>query len=296
MAFEPGLFASPPLRASSGFRPDSLAPFGGTTDFAAKVTDGTGWPGPSIDPASVHLVDPSEALAWLAHSTPIALGPSWLDPENLIRTFGTLGILAIVFIESGLLVGFFLPGDSLLFTAGLLSASGVLPPIWVLLVTIPLAAIAGDQVGYAIGRKFGTPLFDRPDSRFFKREYVDRSAAFFERHGPKTVVLARFVPIVRTFVPVMAGTSRMQYRVFVTYNVIGGVLWGVGVTALGYFLGGIQFVKDNIEPILIAIVLISVLPVFFELFRASRSSGGESSGEVEVSEGAAGSDQDRSKG
>ncbi len=241
-------------------------------------------------------MDPSEALAWLAHSTPIALGPSWLDPENLIRTFGTLGILAIVFIESGLLVGFFLPGDSLLFTAGLLSASGVLPPIWVLLVTIPLAAIAGDQVGYAIGRKFGTPLFDRPDSRFFKREYVDRSAAFFERHGPKTVVLARFVPIVRTFVPVMAGTSRMQYRVFVTYNVIGGVLWGVGVTALGYFLGGIQFVKDNIEPILIAIVLISVLPVFFELFRASRSSGGESSGEVEVSEGAAGSDQDRSKG
>jgi len=241
-------------------------------------------------------VDPSEALAWLAHSTPIALGPSWLDPENLIRTFGTLGILAIVFIESGLLVGFFLPGDSLLFTAGLLSAAGVLPPIWVLLVTIPLAAIAGDQVGYAIGRKFGTPLFDRPDSRFFKREYVDRSAAFFERHGPKTVVLARFVPIVRTFVPVMAGTSRMQYRVFVTYNVIGGVLWGVGVTALGYFLGGIDFVKDNIEPILIAIVLISVLPVFFELFRASRSSGGEPSGEVEVSEGATGSDQDRSKG
>ena len=239
-------------------------------------------------------MDPSEALAWLAHSPPIALGPSWLDPENLIRTFGTLGILAIVFIESGLLVGFFLPGDSLLFTAGLLSAAGVLPPIWVLLVTIPLAAIAGDQVGYAIGRKFGTPLFDRPDSRFFKREYVDRSAAFFERHGPKTVVLARFVPIVRTFVPVMAGTSRMQYRVFVTYNVIGGVLWGVGVTALGYFLGGIDFVKDNIEPILIAIVLISVLPVFFELFRAGRRSNGGPSKE-ESPEGADEGDEDRSQ-
>jgi membrane-associated protein len=120
-------------------------------------------------------------------SLPIALGPSWLDPEQLIRTFGTLGILAIVFIESGLLIGFFLPGDSLLFTAGLLSASGVLPPIWVLLVTIPIAAIAGDQLGYAIGRKFGPPLFNRPDSRFFRREYVDKSAEFFEKHGPSSL-------------------------------------------------------------------------------------------------------------
>ena len=196
---------------------------------------------------------------------PLALGPSWLDPEFLIRTFGTLGILAIVFIESGLLIGFFLPGDSLLFTAGLLSAAGVLPPIWVLLVTIPIAAIAGDQVGYAIGRKFGPPLFERPDSRFFKREYVDKSAAFFEKHGPKTVVLARFVPVVRTFVPVMAGTSRMHYRTFVTYNVIGGLLWGVGVTALGYLLGGIPFVKNNIEPILLLIVFISALPIIYEL-------------------------------
>ncbi|MEX1219553.1 MAG: VTT domain-containing protein [Solirubrobacterales bacterium] len=203
---------------------------------------------------------------------PIALGPSWLDPEQLIRTFGTLGILAIVFIESGLLVGFFLPGDSLLFTAGLLSASNVLPDIWILLLAIPVAAIAGDQVGYAIGRKLGPPLFNRPDSRFFRREYVDRSAAFFERHGPKTVVLARFVPIVRTFVPVMAGTSRMRYRTFVTYNVIGGLLWGVGVTALGYFLGQIEFVEKNIEPILLLIVGVSVIPVVIELFRARLSS------------------------
>lgn len=237
-----------------------------------KLTDGAGRVRPSSNLATVYSVDPSEALAWLTQTVPLALGPSWLDPENLIRTFGTLGILAIVFIETGLLVGFFLPGDSLLFTAGLLSAAGVLPPIWVLLITIPIAAIAGDQVGYAIGRKFGTPLFERPDSRFFKREYVDRSAEFFERHGPKAVVLARFVPIARTFVPVMAGTSRMRYRVFVTYNVIGGLLWGVGVPTIGYFLGGIQFVEDNIEPILIGIVLISVLPVFFELFRAKRRS------------------------
>lgn len=202
---------------------------------------------------------------------PLALGPSWLEPEHLIKTFGTLGILAIVFIESGLLVGFFLPGDSLLFTAGLLSANGTLPDIWILLLTIPIAAIAGDQVGYAIGRKFGPPLFNRPDSRFFRREYVDRSAEFFEKHGPKTVVLARFVPIVRTFVPVMAGTSKMHYRTFVTFNIAGGLLWGVGVTALGYFLGQVDFVKNNIEPILLLIVFLSVIPVFIELFRASRA-------------------------
>ena len=202
---------------------------------------------------------------------PLALGPSWLEPEHLIKTFGMIGILAIVFIESGLLVGFFLPGDSLLFTAGLLSAQGILPDIWILLVTIPIAAIAGDQVGYAIGRKFGPPLFNRPDSRFFRREYVDKSAEFFEKHGPKTVVIARFVPVMRTFVPVMAGTSKMHYRTFVTYNVIGGMLWGFGVPALGYFLGQIEFVKNNIEPILLLIIFLSVIPVFIELFKAKRA-------------------------
>lgn len=212
-----------------------------------------------------------EFLAHLIERLPLALGPSWLEPEHLIKTFGTFGILAIVFVESGLLVGFFLPGDSLLFTAGLLSANGTLPPVWVLLVTIPIAAIAGDQVGYAIGKKFGPPLFNRPDSRFFKREYVDRSAEFFEKHGPRTVIIARFVPIVRTFVPVMAGTSHMRYRTFVIYNIVGGLLWGVGVTLLGYFLGQIEFVKSNIEPILLGIVALSVLPVLIELRKATRS-------------------------
>jgi len=210
-------------------------------------------------------------LAQLTHSLPLALGPSWLKPEHLIELFGTIGILAIVFIESGLLVGFFLPGDSLLFTAGLLSANDVLPDIWILVLTIPIAAIAGDQVGYAIGRKFGPPLFNRPDSRFFRREYVDRSAEFFEKHGPQTVIIARFVPIMRTFVPVMAGTSRMHYRTFVTYNIIGGVAWGAGVTLLGYFLGQIDFVEKNIEPILLLIVLISVVPVLIEVFRHTRN-------------------------
>jgi membrane-associated protein len=198
---------------------------------------------------------------------PIALGPSWLDPDVLIETFGTLGVLLIVFVESGLLVGFFLPGDSLLFTAGLLSAAGTMPALWVLLVTIPLAAIAGDQVGYTIGRKAGPAIFRRPDSRFFRQEYVDKAAGYFERYGPRTIVIARFVPIVRTFAPVMAGVARMNYWTFLKFNVLGGVLWGVGLTTLGYYLGQVEFVKANLEPILLGIVALSVLPIAVELTR-----------------------------
>ena len=203
-------------------------------------------------------------------SRPIALGPSWLDPETLIEAFGMLGVLAIVFVESGLLVGFLLPGDSLLFTAGLLSAHGVLPDLWILLITIPIAAIAGDQVGYAIGRKAGPAIFRRPESRFFHHENVERAQAFFDRHGPRTIVLARFVPIVRTFAPVTAGVARMNYRTFLAYNVIGGVLWGVGVTTLGYFLGQVELIKANIEFVLIAIVGLSITPMLFELYRGDR--------------------------
>jgi membrane-associated protein len=200
---------------------------------------------------------------------PLALGPKWLEPEFWIETFGMIGVLAVVFVESGLLVGFLLPGDSLLFTAGLLSANNVLPDIWVLLVTIPLAAIAGDQVGYAIGRKAGPAIFNRPESRFFHRENVDRAQEFFDRHGPRTIILARFVPIVRTFAPVVAGVARMQYRTFLTYNIVGGVLWGVGVTTLGYFLGQVEWVKANIEFVLIAIVGLSVTPMLIELYRGN---------------------------
>lgn len=202
---------------------------------------------------------------------PLALGPKWLEPEFLIETFGMLGVLAIVFVESGLLVGFMLPGDSLLFTAGLLSANDVLPDIWVLLVTIPLAAIAGDQVGYAIGRKGGPAVFSRPNSRFFRQEYVVKAEEFFAEHGPRTIILARFVPIVRTLAPVMAGVAKMPYRTFVVFNVIGGVAWGVGITLLGYFLGQIEFVKNNIEFIIIGIVALSLIPVAHELRRARRS-------------------------
>jgi membrane-associated protein len=202
--------------------------------------------------------------------TPLALGPKWIEADFLIETFGMLGILAVVFVESGLLIGFLLPGDSLLFTAGLLSANGTLPDLWVLLVTIPVAAIAGDQVGYAIGRKAGPAVFKRPDSRFFREEYVERSREFFDRYGPRTIVIARFVPIVRTLAPVMAGVARMDYRTFVIYNVIGGIGWGVSITTLGYFLGQVDFVHDNLEPIILGIVALSILPIALELWRSRR--------------------------
>ncbi len=218
-------------------------------------------------------------LPFLTSMLPLALGPSWLDPNNLIDTFGTIGLLIAVFIESGLMVGFFLPGDSLLFTAGLLSSQGHLAPIWVLCILIPIAAIAGDQTGYWIGRRFGPPLFNRPDSRLFKREYVDQTAVFFEKHGPRAIILARFVPIVRAFVPVMAGTSKMHYRTFLIYDIVGGILWGAGVTLLGYFLGQIDWVENNIEKILLLVVFVSVVPVIIEIVKAKRSADSHQSPE-----------------
>ena len=203
-------------------------------------------------------------------TTTLALGPDFLDPEWLISTFGLLGILAIVFAESGLLIGFFLPGDSLLFTAGLLTADGeyITYPLWLVCLLITVAAIAGDQVGYAFGKKVGPALFRRPNSRLFKQENLLKAHGFFEKYGARSIVLARFVPIVRTFTPIVAGVSGMRYRTFVVYNVIGGVLWGTGVTVLGFFLGQIPFVKEHIELILIGIVFISVIPIAIELLRA----------------------------
>jgi membrane-associated protein len=201
--------------------------------------------------------------------TTLALGPSWLSPDAVVSA-GLVVLLLVVFTESGLLIGFFLPGDSLLFTAGLLINTQDVLPLWLVLLTVPLAAIAGDQVGYLIGRKAGPHVFNRPDSRFFQQEYVDKAYGYFERYGARTIVLARFVPVVRTFAPVVAGVSRMHYRTFVTYNVVGGVLWGAGVVLLGYFLGQISFVADNVEPIILGIVALSVLPIVLEVLRARR--------------------------
>lgn len=197
-----------------------------------------------------------------------ALGPSWLDPNHLISTFGLIGALVVIFAECGLLIGFFLPGDSLLFTLGLLVADDrIHQPLWLVCVLVCIAAVAGNQVGYLIGRQAGPALFNRPDSRLFKQEYVDKTYAFFERHGPRAIILARFVPIVRTFITVIAGVGRMNYRTYSVYSLIGGVLWGAGVTLLGYALGGVAFVRNNIEAILIGIVLLSVIPIGVELLR-----------------------------
>ncbi|MGW5349101.1 DedA family protein [Streptomyces sp. NPDC004031] len=208
--------------------------------------------------------------------TNLALGPSWLSPDHLINTYGLWGVLVIVFAESGLLIGFFLPGDSLLFTTGLLVAGGTLDkPLGLVAVLIALAAVVGQQVGYWFGRKVGPSLFRRPDSRLFKMENIEKAHGFFEQHGSKAIVMACFVPVVRTFTPIVAGVSRMNYRTFATFNVIGGSLWGAGVTLLGYWLGQIDFVKNNIEAILVLVVLISVIPLGIEYLRARRKGQSE---------------------
>jgi membrane-associated protein len=194
----------------------------------------------------------------------------WLDQGGL-----ALAAL-IVFAETGLLIGFFLPGDSLLFVAGFLASKpkGLphLPSIGLVVPVLIVAAFVGNQVGYLIGRRFGPSVFDRPDSRLFSQRNVARTRAFFEHHGTKALVLARFVPIVRTFVPVLAGVGRMDQRTFVTANAIGAVVWAGGVTVLGYFLGQIDAIKNNIELAAIAVVAVSLLPVGIEVLRHRRAS------------------------
>jgi membrane-associated protein len=209
-------------------------------------------------------------------SAVLAVGGDFLDPEHLIDVFGLIGIFAIVFAESGLLIGFFLPGDSLLFTAGFLASapSSVdetlhLPLGW-LLIGCFVAAVVGDQVGYLFGRRVGPALFKRPDSRFFKQENVEKAHEFFEKHGAKTIVLARFVPIVRTFAPIVAGVSQMKYRTFVTFNVVGGLLWAIGVTLLGFFLGQVDVVEQNLEITILAIVAVSFVPIALEVWKSRK--------------------------
>ena len=209
---------------------------------------------------------------------PHAFGPSWLDPAGIVDTFGPyalVAVLVIVFAECGLLLGFFLPGDTLLFTVGVLIATDVIDtPLWLAATLIAVAAVLGNVVGYEIGRRAGPALFRRPESRMFRPEYVEKTAQFFEKHGPPAIVLARFVPVVRTFITAMAGAARMDFRIYLTYSAIGGILWGAGVTVLGYFLGQIEFVRENIENmerILIAVILISVaLPLGHQMLRMRR--------------------------
>lgn len=182
--------------------------------------------------------------------------------------WGGLGVLvAIVFAETGLLVGFFLPGDSLLFTAGFLASGGVLD-LTATIVALSLAAIVGDAVGYWIGRRAGEALYERRESRFFKRKHLLATKAFYEKHGPITIVLARFVPFARTFAPVVAGVAGMRYARFAAYNVIGGIGWVASMTLAGYFLGQVPWVEAHFEQVVLGIIVVSVLPVAVPVARA----------------------------
>jgi membrane-associated protein len=194
----------------------------------------------------------------------------WLDPQHLLNAFGLVGVGAIVFAESGLLIGLFLPGDSLLFTAGILAAAGRLS-LPLLLPVAFLAAAAGDSVGYGLGRRAGPGLYQREDARRFRRQQLERARRFYQRRGASTIVLARFIPYVRTFAPVVAGAAEMPYRRFVIFNLVGALLWGVGVPVAGYTLGRtIPSIDRYLLPAIAVIVGISLLPIALEALRAGR--------------------------
>jgi membrane-associated protein len=207
----------------------------------------------------------------------LALGPEWLQPDSIISWLGPwalVGLALIVFAECGLLLGFFLPGDSLLFTAGLFVAQGSIDaPLWLVCTILVAAAFIGNVTGYWIGFKAGPAIFDKPQSRLFKPEHVVKTQGFFDKYGNRAIVLARFVPIVRTFITVMAGVGRMDPKRYFTYSLIGGVVWAAGVTVLGFWLGQFAFVRENIELMLILIVVLSVLPIVVEVVRARRKPG-----------------------
>lgn len=210
----------------------------------------------------------------------LAIGPSWLDPQSLLDSAGTWALYvaaAILFAETGLLIGFFLPGDTLLFSVGLLASQGVVTePFWFVLVLLWSAAMVGNVVGYEIGRRAGPPLL-RGDHRVLTRERVERTQNFFAQYGAPAIVLARFVPVVRTFITVVAGAAGMHRRHYLVYSAVGGVIWVFSLTSLGYFLGTVPFVRDHVQPhldlILLGVVVLSILPVIIHLLRERRSRG-----------------------
>jgi membrane-associated protein len=203
---------------------------------------------------------------------------SLTDPERLIHLLsqvitGWVGyalLAGIVFAETGLLVGLFLPGDSLLFTVGVVAGAGELNIVQICLL-LAVASIAGDQSGYFLGFRAGPRIFTRPDSLLFKQEYVTRTQAFYEKHGGKTLIYAKFVPIVRTFAPFMAGVGRMRYARFLSFNVFGGVGWVLSMTLAGYNLGGVPIVRRHFETVVIGIVVVSVLPLVFQYAKSRRA-------------------------
>jgi membrane-associated protein len=193
-----------------------------------------------------------------------------VNPLGLIHMVGMFGVFAAVFAESGLFFGFFLPGDSLLFTAGLLSSQGFFSMYWLIIGCI-IAAIAGDTVGYFFGKKIGPKIFSWQESLFFKKEHLKRAQKFYDKHGNKTIVLARFIPIIRTFAPIVAGLAGMRYSVFALYNAIGGISWCVALIVLGHFLGNsIPNIDHYILPIVLFIIVVSTLPVIFHIFKKNK--------------------------
>ncbi len=209
----------------------------------------------------------------------LALGPEWLQPDTIISWLGPwalVGLALIIFAECGLLLGFFLPGDSLLFTAGLFVAQGAIgEPLWLVCLVLVAAAVVGNATGYWVGYKAGPAIFDKPRSRLFKPAHVAKTQDFFDRYGNRAIVLGRFVPIVRTFITVMAGVGRMEARRYFTYSVIGGIAWAAGVTVLGFWLGQFAFVRSNIELMLILVVALSLAPIVVEVLRARRKLRGQ---------------------
>ncbi|MFA5997617.1 MAG: VTT domain-containing protein [Candidatus Paceibacterota bacterium] len=195
-----------------------------------------------------------------------------IDIVSLVQTFGLIGLLVIVFVESGVFFGFFFPGDSLLFTAGLLASQGMLN-IWALLLLVPLAAILGVNFGYWFGKKVGYKLFIREDSFFFHKNHIARTRAFYAKHGAKAIVLSRFIPVVRTFTPILAGVGEMPYGVFMKYNILGGLLWTTSMLGLGYSLGAVvPDIDKYLLPIIFAIIVISFLPIIREYLKSKKES------------------------
>lgn len=192
------------------------------------------------------------------------------DLPSLIKTVGYIGVFAIVFAESGLLFGFFLPGDSLLFTAGFLASQGFFE-IALLTTLCFIAAILGDSTGYYLGHKYGRRLFHKKDSLFFHKDHLKRAEDFYEKHGGKTIIVARFMPIIRTFAPIVAGVGKMKYGAFLTYNIIGAVLWAIGLTLAGYFLGSlIPDIDTYLFPLIGLIILLSILPPAYHIFKSKQ--------------------------
>jgi membrane-associated protein len=190
---------------------------------------------------------------------------------EIIRWGGLGALIAIVFAETGLLVGFFLPGDSLMVTAGFVAATTGVLDVTELLVALSIAAIVGDSTGYFIGKKAGEALYHRPESRWFKRRHLLRTKDFYDQYGAATIVLARFMPFARTFAPVVAGIGEMKYRTFVVYNIVGGIGWVVTMTLTGYYFGQIPFVQRHIEKVILLIIVLSVLPVAIHAWKLRRA-------------------------